>query len=88
MIWPRAVKQALMDWQTADLTPIKEYFLPTSEVLISIKGDRGRWICTLFEQVDGKLGNLLHRGELLIYEEWFSLEWIGIIPSEPMSTSR
>lgn len=44
--------EALRQWQTADLTPLKEYFLQRTDILMSIKGDWDSLVCTLFEQED------------------------------------
>ena len=73
-VFPHTVQEALCQWQTADLTPLKEYFLQRTDIMMSIKGDWDSLVCTLFEKEDR--GNLMQVGQLTIYDDGHhSLSW-------------
>lgn len=78
-MWPDHIEKVLAEWKSADLTPLKEYFLGRSDVLMSIRHVhvRGGWECALFEQLQEEKGNLLHVGELFIGPGTCTLRWYG-----------
>lgn len=75
--FPEAVQHALSNWQTADLTPVKQHFLQRTDILMSIQQDAELMClaCSLFTMREH--GDLRYVGHLNVWDDGdYSYGWV------------